>query len=145
MSAMTIGRLARLGNVRADTIRHYERLRLVRPLRRSPSGYRLYDDEALLRLQFIKRAKAVGFSLEEIRKLLALNETHTANCEAMLEITEAKIEEMRRKISDLSRIRTILARLAKDCPGGMVAVSACPILEFLRMPKSQSDRAGRGS
>jgi MerR family transcriptional regulator, copper efflux regulator len=135
MSAITIGQLAELSDVTTDTIRFYEKLKLLRPWQRTRSGYRLYDDSAVLRLTFIRRAKFLGFSLEEIKKLLALNATNTASCDAMLKITNAKILETRTKLQDLSRIRSILSRLAKDCPGGSKPISECPILEFLRSPK----------
>lgn len=135
MSAMTIGRLAQLGNVTPDTIRFYEKLKLLRPQERSRAGYRLYDDGALLRLSFIKRAKLLGFSLDEIKKLLNLDAKRNAHCGEMLDITSAKLAETRANMRDLSRIRSILAQLAKDCPGGAAPIDDCPILDFLRAPK----------
>lgn len=137
MNAMTIGRLAQLGDVTADTIRFYEKLKLVRPLERSRSGYRLYNEQALLRLSFIKRAKLLGFSLDEIKKLLNVDSKRTAHCGEMLEVTTAKLIETRTALRDLSRIRSILTKLAADCPGGMAPLEDCPILDFLRSPKSK--------
>lgn len=135
MSAMTIGRLAQLGDVTPDTIRFYEKLKLLRPQERSRAGYRLYDDESLLRLSFIKRAKLLGFSLEEIKKLLTLDAKRNAHCGEMLEITNAKLAETRANMRDLSRIRSILSQLAEDCLGGSAPIADCPILAFLRTPK----------
>jgi MerR family transcriptional regulator, copper efflux regulator len=137
MSSMTIGRLAQLGDVTPDTIRFYEKLKLVRPLERSRSGYRLYDQQALLRLSFIKRAKLLGFSLEEIKKLLNIDSKRHAHCGEMLDVTNAKLIETRNALRDLTRIRSILTKLTKDCPGGMAPLDHCPILDFLRSSKAR--------
>lgn len=135
MSTMTIGRLAQLGDVTPDTIRFYEKLKLIHPPERSRSGYRQYNDEALLRLSFIKRAKTLGFSLDEIKKLLALDAKRNARCGEMLDITNAKLAETRANVRDLSRIRSILSQLTADCPGDASPIDDCPILAFLRAPK----------
>jgi MerR family transcriptional regulator, copper efflux regulator len=71
-SEITIGRVARAAGVTVQTIRYYERLRLLRPVTRRPSGYRLYGKDEILRLQFIKNAQALGFTLREVTELLNL-------------------------------------------------------------------------
>ena len=132
MANLTIGQLARISGVSADTIRFYEKLRLVIPSQRSRSGYRLYGDDGVARLAFIRRSKELGFTLAEIKKLLSLNASRTASCEEMLTLTNAKIAEVKGHISDLSRMRRILTRLAKACPGEGAPIDACPILAFVR-------------
>ena len=77
---MTIGKLAKEVGVTIDTVRYYERLRLLTPTDRRPSGYRLYDGEALKRLRFIRNAQALGFTLHEIRELLNLRVSSIARC-----------------------------------------------------------------
>src|SRR5713101_4209048 len=71
-SGMTIGQLAKEGGVNIETVRYYERLQLLTPTARKPSGYRLYSDDVVRRLRFIKNAQALGFTLEEIAGLLNL-------------------------------------------------------------------------
>lgn len=144
MEALTIGQLGRLSQVTADTIRFYERQGLLSPRKRSRSGYRLYGEDAALRLMFIRRAKALGFTLREIKMLLSLNASRTAQCQEMLAATNAKIRELRAHVSDLVRMRRTLTRLARECPGDRTPTAACPILEFLRSPK-QRTRASRKS
>lgn len=87
---LTIGRLAREIGVNLQTVRYYERLGLLRPMARRPSGYRLYDREGLRRLRFIKNAQAVGFTLHEIKDLLDLRVTATARCGDIRQKAEAK-------------------------------------------------------
>lgn len=137
MEALTIGQLGRISQVSVDTIRFYERQGLIRPSKRSRSGYRLYGDDAPLRLSFIRKAQSLGFTLGEIKTLLSLNASRTAQCEQMLTITTAKIREVREQLSDLLRMRRTLSRLAKECPGDRTPTADCPILAFLRSPKQR--------
>lgn len=131
MAHLTIGQLAKFTKVSADTIRFYEKLRLLAPAERSRSGYRLYGGEGVARLSFIRRAKQLGFSLSEIKKLLSLSARRGASCNELLAVTNAKIGELKSQISDLTRMRRLLTRLAKSCPGGNVSVHECPILDFV--------------
>lgn len=127
---MTIGRLARRVGLGSETLRHYERLGLIRPLRRSRSNYRLYGMEAERRLIFIRRAQALGFSLDDIRELLSLHTRSEASAGEVRALTHARIREVEKKISDLTRIRDGLAVLAASCSGEGPA-SECPILNSL--------------
>jgi MerR family transcriptional regulator, copper efflux regulator len=118
---LTIGRLAELTGTSADTLRYYEKLGLVVAAQRSRSGYRLYGEDAIRQVRFIRGAKALQFTLEEIKQLLRL-----------LARTEAKINEAEQRIRDLNEIKAVLGRLAKACPGGEEPASQCPILDHLR-------------
>ncbi len=146
MTSLTIGQLARVSDISADTIRFYEKLRLIFPAERSRSGYRLYGADGIARLVFIRRAKELGFTLSEIKQLLSLNGSRAASCEEMLTLTNAKIREVKANISDLSRMRRLLTRLAKSCPGGNAPLHACPILDFVKTApavRSSAKRAAR--
>lgn len=126
----TIGRLAHRLGLGAETLRYYERLGLIRPIRRTASNYRLYGPDAERRLVFIRRARALGFSLEEIRELLSLHGRADATAAEAKRLTEARMRQVDAKIRDLERMHEGLAALAAACSGEGPA-SACPILASL--------------
>lgn len=130
MSGLTIGNLAKKADIGIETIRFYERRGLVAPPTRSGANYRLYPEEEVARLRFIKRAKALGFTLNEIKALLSLSHDPAASRAEIKERTLAKIADVKRRIRDLTRIRTALEHLAAECDGhGPLA--GCPILAAL--------------
>lgn len=123
-----IGQLARLGGVRIDTVRYYERNGLLSPRGRLASGYRRYGELELARLRFIRRAQKLGFSLKEIEALLSLSAKR--NVAQIRNTAQAKLDDVDAKIADLQRVRTGLAHLVKTCPGhGQLA--DCPIVRAL--------------
>lgn len=128
---ITIGQLAEACDVSIDTLRYYERCKLLKPESRTESGYRLYGPESLRLVDFIKRCKSLGFALDEIRKLLTLKSSKGATCAEMLERTHAKVAEAKRQVKELSRIESALTKLAKACPGGDIPIGQCPILNHL--------------
>lgn len=130
MDGLTIGELAKQAQVNRETVRYYERRRLLGPPPRSPSGYRLFSEEALRRLRFIRHAKALGFSLNEIRELLALRVSSVDACERMRDRTQAKIEDIERKVRALQRMKSVLSRLSAACSQRRTTVN-CPILDTL--------------
>lgn len=124
---LTIGRLARRAGVGIDTVRFYERARLLpRPVR-TASGYRTYSDADVERLRFIRRAKALGFSLEEISELLALAAGKGGRA-AVKSLAERRLRDLDRKIAELSAMRDALAHYAHRC-SGHGALEGCPIIE----------------
>ena len=127
---MTIGQAAAGAGVNIQTVRYYERRRLLPEAPRTPSGYRTYDAEAVARLRFIKRAQGLGFSLEEIAGLLALRVEHGAACAAAEAKAKEKIAMVEGKIDELERIKAVLAELARAC-ALREPTSDCPILEAL--------------
>ena len=127
---MRIGRLAERGGVRIPTIRYYERRGLLSRPRRSSSGYRIYDSEAVKRLNFIKKAQQLGFSLNEIEELLSLRMRPGTTCADIREKARCKIVTVDRKIAELARIRGALAKLAAACRG-KGPTSDCVILKAL--------------
>ncbi len=131
MGELTIGRIAEKARVSRDTVRYYERLGLIKPLARTHSNYRLYSEEEIERLRFIKRAQNLGFSLSEIKKLLLLQDDPSTTKAEIKAFTEAKIREVRRKILELTQILQALEHLAHQCDGHG-PIDECPILEVLR-------------
>jgi DNA-binding transcriptional MerR regulator len=127
---LTIGELARACDTRPDTIRYYERERLLPRPMRAPSRFRLYEADAVTRLRFIGRAKALGFSLAEIRELLALRVDRTKTCGDVRMRARAKIAEIDARIDELARMRATLGRLAARCADSG-PTSECPILDAL--------------
>ena len=130
MEGLTIGRLAREGQVNVETIRYYERRGLLpRPPRRS-SGYRVFPPSAVRVLMFVKTAQALGFSLREIKELLSLRIQPGRSCADVRARAEQKIAEIDQKIRTLQAMRKALLKLAAAC-SGRGPISDCPILESL--------------
>lgn len=126
--AIAIGELSRRTGVNIETIRYYERIGMMpRPLR-SQGGRRLYTQDQSRRLAFIKRARTLGFMLEEIRTLLALTSGAGA-CAEVKHVTEQHLEEVRQRIKDLRRLEKVLRDLVAQCDSGRM--SPCPVLESL--------------
>lgn len=128
-SPMTIGRLAKRAGVGIDTIRFYERRGILPEPRRTASGYRLYRDDAVARIRFIRRAKELGFSLDEISLLLRLQDVGGPKAEVK-QLTDRKIHTIDSKIQDLARMKHVLERLSGSC-SGQGDVAGCPIIEAL--------------
>lgn len=131
MADMTIGQLAQESGVRTDTIRYYETLKLIEPVGRTGSGYRLYNSASAARVALIKRAKALGFKLSEIQSFLTLHASNNGTAQDMLDLTEIKIIEAQKDIEDLMTMKKSLEDLAAECPGGDLPFSDCPIVTFL--------------
>ena len=130
MEALTTGSLAKRGGVNLETIRYYEREGLMLPPPRKASGHRAYAPSDLRRLRFIKGAKDLGFSLGEIKELLALRLDPEQLCADVIRQIEAKAEKVKQKIVHLRAILRTLDRLKRSCEGDC-PVRACPILENL--------------
>ena len=130
MKPLTIGQVAERSGVGVETVRFYEREGLIPKPDRSSSGYRQFDDEAIARLHFIKRAKELGFTLNEIKELLSLRLDATTSCADVRSRAEAKIADIDEKIRTLRRMKTALKKLTSECSGDGAA-SECSILDAL--------------
>lgn len=128
MNAMTIRRLADSAGVNVETVRYYQRRGLLREPTRPLGGVRRYDTTDVGRLQFIRRAQAMGFSLDEIAELAQL--TGQGACEHTRQLTELKLADVRRKITELRRLERELAQLAAECARSP-ADAWCPTLDRL--------------
>jgi DNA-binding transcriptional MerR regulator len=127
---MTIGRVAKAAGVNIDTIRFYERRRLVRPDSRRASGYRVYRPDAVRRLRFIRRAQALGFSLGEIAALLRLRAVGGRRCDRVCERAGGHLRAVKGKIARLREIEGALESLIRACRRG-AGTGDCAILDSL--------------
>lgn len=128
-TTLTIGRLALATDVHIETVRYYQRIGLLQEPARPLGSVRRYGPPDVARLQFIRRAKTMGFTLEEIAGLLQLKGQRA--CSQTRRLTEHKLLDVRRKLEDLQRLEAELVQLADDCahaPRG----GHCPTLDFLR-------------
>lgn len=126
---LNIGEAAKASGVSAKMIRHYESIGLVKEARRTESGYRVYSQEDVRVLQFVHRARALGFPLEQIGKLLSLWQDQGRASADVRALARAHIDELNRKIADMEAMRRTLEALAASCHGD--ARSSCPILDDL--------------
>ncbi|HEV8553201.1 MAG TPA: heavy metal-responsive transcriptional regulator [Casimicrobiaceae bacterium] len=128
---LTIGKVAKQAQITADSIRYYEREGLIRPATKSESGYRLYTDEAIRRIEFIKHAQQCGFSLAEIRELLELRSTDKACCDDIYRVSVEKKLQLEHKIKALNAMSHALSRLIDMCSHDRKSLDECPILGAL--------------
>ena len=126
----TIGKVARQAGVNIQTVRYYERRGLLLPNGRRDSGYRLYGDDAVKKIRFIKNAQALGFSLDEIARLLSLRVGRKVQCGKVKKQAEARLRVVREKIAGLRAMEQVLNRLVRTCEA-RVTTGQCPILESL--------------
>lgn len=137
----TIGKLAREAQVTTDTVRYYEKAGLVVPATKTDAGYRLYDEDALRRLRFIKQAQHSGFSLSEIGELLALKNSDEACCRDVRNVAIAKKLQLEHKIKALQVMSNALTELIAGCDDDAKPLDACPILAAL---ENSIARQGKG-
>ena len=130
MDKLTVGRAAKLAGVNVETLRYYERRGLMPEPERSVSNYRLYTEESVRRLKFIKHAQEIGFTLSEIQELLSLRATPDARCAEVRARTEEKIRDIDEKLRMLNSMRNVLQKLVADC-SGRGGIDKCPILAAL--------------
>lgn len=149
-ASLLIGELARQSGVKTDTVRFYEREGLLAKPARTAAGYRVYDPAALDRIRFIKRAQGLGFSLEEIRRILSLSGRGRETCECVMHMAEASLAEIEAKLRELQTFRdalaTNLARWRKQ-PRGNRAAEFCALIENSApaVPRDARARSGRNS
>lgn len=125
---MTIGRLATAAGVNVETVRYYQRRGLLDEPHKPFRGYRHYPDDTVKRLRFIKRAQALGFTLEEIAGLLRLDGADC--CADTRELAAHKVVVIEQKLSDLAAMRDALKALMRQCESGQTE-GLCPIISVL--------------
>jgi Hg(II)-responsive transcriptional regulator len=128
--AMNIGQLARQAGVPIDTVRYYERQRLIPEPPRTASGYRQYGLDDVTRLNFIRRAKTLGFTLEEIGELMSLSGDLSIDMKGVKAAATKKLEVVEQRLAELARVRDALRELTEACPGHG-ALATCPIMAAL--------------
>ncbi len=126
---LTIGELGKATGTKVETIRYYERIGLLPKPPRTDGNYRAYGEAELGRLSFIRRARDLGFPLDQVRALLSLSDDRYQDCATVDALARDHLAEVERKIADLTALRQELAALINSCNGGKVA--ECRIIEAL--------------
>ena len=135
-AALSIGELSRRTGVNIETIRYYERIKMLPAPGRSASGRRIYGPAEARILAFIRRSRDLGFTLEEIRAMLALGGPGCAPCAEVHRIASAHLANVRTKLADLTKLESILAETVAQCSDG--ATPDCPVLDILDAGRSGS-------
>jgi len=125
----TSGQLAKAAGVNLETVRYYENIKLMPPPPRTEGGHRAYDGSHIQRLTFIRRSRELGFSIEEIRALLALSAPHQGSCAEVKDIAAKHLAEVQAKLADLAKLAAILAQTIARCTRD--ATATCPVLDML--------------
>ena len=126
---LPIGKLSRLTDVNIETIRYYERIKMIPPPPRTASGRRIYDSTHLRILAFIRRSRELGFSLDEIRALIRLGGPEKATCREVRKVAVHHLQDVQAKLADLRKLEHLLAETVAQCSGKMVP--DCPVLDIL--------------
>lgn len=126
---LTIGKLAFAAGVNLETVRYYERIGLMPKPARTNSGHRAYEEAHVRRLAFIRRARELGFGIDDIRALLALAEPARGSCAEVRGIAQAHLDEVPAKLADLAKLERILAETIARCSGD--PAPPCPVLDML--------------
>lgn len=148
---LTIGRLGTLAAIESKTLRYYDRVGLVRPSTRTAAGYRLYDEDAVKRLRFIRRAKALRISLADIRRILAVRDEGAAPCQHVLALVRQNLTTVEAQIAQLTRLRSDLRRLQRllrdKIPADAQTADECPCFALIQTfgggPQAQVRRRQR--
>ena len=136
----TIGTLAKRAGVHVQTVRYYERIGILPKPSRAKGGYRSYRSDAVARLQFIRHAARLGFTLTETKELLALRARQGAPCRTVRTRAEEKLATIERKLAELQELRDAVALLVRTCSGN-TAVEHCSILAALAEPEAQQGKS----
>ena len=131
---LAIGALSKRSGVNIETIRYYERIKMLAPPPRTATGRRVFDSRDLRILVFIRRSRELGFSLEEIRALLRLGGPEKASCREVREIAAHHLEDIRAKLADLTKLERLLAKTVARCSGR--TAPDCPVLDILDIERS---------
>lgn len=131
MEHYKVGEIAEKVGVNVETLRYYEKIKIMPKPKRKESRYRFYDELDLKRLRFIKRAKELGFTLKEIKELLNLKIESTATCGDVKHFAEHKLNDIEERIKDLKNIKIVLLKLINQCICEEVSTKECPILEVI--------------
>jgi MerR family transcriptional regulator, mercuric resistance operon regulatory protein len=132
---LPLGELSKQSGVNIETIRYYERVKMLAPPPRTDSGRRVYHSTDLRILVFIRRSRELGFSLDEIRALLRLGGPEKASCREVREIAAHHLEDIRARLVDLKKLERLLAKTVARCSGRMAP--DCPVLDILDAERSR--------
>jgi Cu(I)-responsive transcriptional regulator len=138
---LTIGVLSKATDTKVETIRFYERMGLLPAPQRTQGNYRAYTPEHLGRLSFIRRARDLGFTLDQVRELLSLSDQKDRSCDAVDAIAREHLAEVERKVADLHALQRHLSSIISRCRQGTIA--DCRIIEALAPPRSTARQVAR--
>jgi MerR family transcriptional regulator, mercuric resistance operon regulatory protein len=141
-TGLTIGRLSTRAAVNIETVRYYERVGLLPSPPRTPGGHRLYGEAHVKKLTFVRRARELGFTLDEIRALLRLADDRPTSCFRARSLATKHLGDVREKIADLRRMERVLTQTVALCEDGNRP--ECPLLEALFRDNGAQGRCGRG-
>jgi MerR family mercuric resistance operon transcriptional regulator len=128
-AGLSIGEVSRLTDVNIETIRYYERIGIMPAPPRTEGGQRIYGEDHLKRLTFVRRSRELGFSLDEVRALIGLVGSHALTCADVRNMARGHIADIRQKVKDLKKLERVLTDLADRCHGRKVP--ECPLLDTL--------------
>ena len=131
---LTIGKLSELTGVNIETIRYYERTKVLPAPPRTDSGRRIYQSSDVRALAFLRRARELGFSLDDIRALLRLGGPEKASCREVRRIASHHLDDIRTKITDLRKLERLLSKTVAQCSGS--TAPDCPVLDILDVRRS---------
>lgn len=135
MAAMRIGEIAKRSGIGIETIRYYEREELLEEPQRRPSGYRQYDESTLTRLEYIRRAKELGFTLSEIRELLKLSFASQTCCDHVRQRAATKLNDIEDKIRSLQKMRRSLTAILERCKANG-STKDCPLIHTTKRKRT---------
>jgi DNA-binding transcriptional MerR regulator len=127
----TISQLAHAAEVPTTTVRYYERVGLVQPEDRSEGNYRLYSDESLQKLKFIRTAQSIGFTLDDVKALLSAPDSSAASCRQVQSLVEERLAEVAQRLKDLRHVQHVLKSALAKCRETERA-GCCHVIETLR-------------
>ena len=130
MDRLTIGKVSEITLCKIETIRYYEKEKLLPAPSRSAGGHRIYSTQSVDRIVFIRRCRELGFSMLEVRELLSLVDQDHVSCEKVQALTERHLSDIHSKINDLRRMQRTLKELSEQCSG--LDVPECPIIDALQ-------------
>jgi len=140
----TIGQLAQASDVPTSTVRYYERVGLLRPGTRSEGNYRLYGEEAVERLRFIRAAQATGFTLEDVTVLLNCREGEPACCKDVQNLIEQRLSDVKKRMDDLRHVQSVLKSSLERCRR-TEQQGHCEVIDRLSATASASPKPTRHS
>ena len=145
MAGLTRGQLAQRAQINLETVRFYEQEGLLAPASRTASGYRKFEESAVDRLAFVRRAKALGFSLGEIRDLLVIQDKHAEACVEVRDLIENKLATVREKMTEIQELEWQLSSALRKCNQALKREPAqhgpkrCPVLRQMSQSKSRME------
>lgn len=136
---LTIGKLSQLTGVNIETIRYYEKIKVLPKPSRTESGRRIYGPTERRILAFVRRSRELGFSLDEVRALLRLGGPEKASCREVRELAAHHLDDIRARIGDLRKLERLLAKTVAQCTG--TTAPECPVLDILDVQRPGSPEA----